>query len=34
MVLNLVSRMKHVERANELNAIELLMVTDELFRLL
>ena len=25
-------RIKHVERANEVNAIETLMVTDELFR--
>ena len=25
-------RLAHVERANELNAIEMLMVTDELFR--
>ncbi len=26
------NRIKHVERANEIHAIETLMVTDELFR--
>ena len=28
----LVCRIKHIEKAHEANAIELLMVTDELFR--
>lgn len=28
-----ISRIRHIEKANESNAIELLMVTDELFRL-
>ena len=27
------SRIRHIEKANESNAIEVLMVTDELFRL-
>ena len=27
-------RIKHIEKANEANGIELLMVTDELFRFL
>lgn len=27
-----ISRIRHIEKANESNAIELLMVTDELFR--
>ena len=33
MLLLFTCRIKHVEKATEVNAVETLMVTDELFRL-